>query len=144
METKRIEPKTDVEAYLSKMKYALEHGAKLTFQIDRKVDENRKIGNTNRYTIANLFPNESPEKVLRRELSSLSVEEYQCTVKDIRFPKRSEMRVFGRTYRGNKDVFIKIRVELIDPANFGNHTVFVMSFHYAEVAFKSDDFPYRS
>ena len=42
METKRIEPKTDVEAYLSKMKYALEHGAKLTFQIDRKVDENRE------------------------------------------------------------------------------------------------------
>ena len=59
--------------------------------------------------------------------------EYIHTVKDLRFPKRSEMRVFGRRYHGSNDVYIKIRVELLSA--MGNHTAFVMSFHYAEVSF---------
>lgn len=142
MERKRIESKSEVEAYISKLKYALNNGARINFQIDRKADENRNIKNTNRYTIATLFPNESPETALRRELLTLSVEEYQCTVKDERFPERSEMRVFGRTYNCNEDVYIKIRVELMDLSNHGNHTTFVMSFHFAEIPFSNEDFPY--
>ena len=38
------------------------------------------------------------------------------------------------------DVYIKIRVELL--ATYGNHTVFIMSFHYAERPFTVSDFPY--
>lgn len=147
MEQKRIETKSEVEAYISKLKYALDNGAKISFQIERIVDDNRNIVNTNRYTVAALFPNESPEIALRRELMSLSVEEYQCTVKDKRFPNRSDMRVFGRTYQasGNsKEVYIKIRVELIDLSNFGNESVFVMSFHFAEIPFRDVDFPYKA
>ena len=67
-----------------------------------------------------------------------------CTVKDLRFPKRSEMRVFGKTYNFTEDVYIKIRVELVDPNNANNHTTFVMSFHFAEKPFNADDFPYRN
>ena len=39
------------------------------------------------------------------------------------------------------DVYIKIRVELVDEC--GNPTTFVMSFHFAEMAFVPEDFPYR-
>lgn len=144
MEQKRIESRLDVENYISKLRYALDHDAKIIFQVDRHVDDKRKIQNTNRYTIASLFPDENPEKALKRELYSLSISEYQHTVKDDRFPNRSEMRVFGRTYKGNGDVYIKIRVELMDLSRFGGHTTFVMSFHFAEIPFKKDDFPYCS
>ena len=51
MELKRVESKSEVEAYIFKLKYALQNGAKITFQIDRQVDENRNIKNTNRYTV---------------------------------------------------------------------------------------------
>ena len=51
------------------------------------------------------------------------------------------MREFGKIYAGKGDVYIKIRVELL--SGFGNHTTFVMSFHYAEIPFTSAMFPYR-
>lgn len=53
------------------------------------------------------------------------------------------MRVFGKQYE-EKDVYIKIRVELVSAAHAsGNNYVFVMSFHFAEMDFKELDFPYR-
>ena len=78
---------------------------------------------------------------LKRELRELTVEEYLQTVKDLRFPKRSEMREFGKVYDGKGDVYIKIRVELLSA--YGNHTTFVMSFHYSEIPFIPEMFPYR-
>ena len=78
----------------------------------------------------------------KRELLLLNVEDYIQTVKDIRFPKRSEMREFGKVYNGKDDVYIKIRVELL--GMYGQTTTFVMSFHFAEKAFTSDMFPYKS
>lgn len=63
------------------------------------------------------------------------------TVKDIHFPKRSEMREFGKKYNGNDDVYIKIRVELL--GQYGNTTTFVMSFHFAERDFIPGMFPYK-
>ena len=36
--TTRIESELDVRAYLQDLKYALEHGAKVTFQEERLVD----------------------------------------------------------------------------------------------------------
>ena len=71
----------------------------------------------------------------------LAREDYIRTVKDIRFPNRSEMREFGKIYNGSDEVYIKIRVELL--GLYGNTTTFVMSFHYAEKSFKPEMFPYR-
>ena len=96
---------------------------------------------TNRYTINILFPNENPIEALKRELLSLGVEDYIQTVKDFRFPKKSDMREFGKVYNGKDDVYIKIRVELL--GMYGQTTTFVMSFHFAERALTPDMFPYR-
>lgn len=50
--TARIESEPDVRAYLQDLKYALDHGAKLTFQEDRLVDQHRDQRYTNRFTVA--------------------------------------------------------------------------------------------
>lgn len=138
--TSRIESELEVKSYLQNLKYALNNGAKINFQAKRLVDENREEQYTNQYTVDTLFPNENPLDALKRELLTLSVEEYMRTVKDLRFPNRSEMREFGKIYNGNSDVYIKIRVELLGV--YGNTTTFVMSFHFAEKAFTSEMFPY--
>lgn len=137
----RIESELEVKSYLQAMKYVLDNGAKISFQEERRVDEEKDVQYTNKYTVAKLFQDENPVKALRRELKFLSVEEYIRTVKDFRFPKRSEMREFGKVYNGTDDVYIKIRVELLNSS--GNHTAFIMSFHFAEKAFKDEMFPYK-
>lgn len=136
----RIETEIEVRSYLQNLQYALGNNAKVTFQIERQVDQNRDQRHTNKFTVADLFPDENPVNALKRELQTLTVEEYMQTVKDLRFPKRSEMREFGKVYNGKGDVYIKIRVELLSA--YGDHITFVMSFHYAEIPFKPDMFPY--
>lgn len=37
-----------------------------------------------------LFPDENPEEALKRELLTLTVEDYMQTVKDYRFPKEAK------------------------------------------------------
>lgn len=141
-ETKaRIESEFEIKAYIQDLKFALNNGAKIDFQAKRRVDDNRDERYTNQYTVSTLFPDENPVDALKRELLTLSVEDYMRTVKDSRFPKRSEMREFGKVYNGEDDVYIKIRVELL--GMYGNTTTFVMSFHFAEKAFTSEMFPYR-
>ena len=140
-ENARIESELEVKAYIQNLKFALNHGAKIEFQINRRVDEQREERYTNQYTVNALFPDENPVDALRRELMALTVENYMRTVRDFRFPNRSEMREFGRTYGGKDDVYIKIRVELL--GEYGNVTTFVMSFHFAERAFMPDMFPYK-
>lgn len=137
----RIEKELEVKAYIQDLKYALENGAKIDFQVKRRVDDNRDEKFTNQYTVNSLFPDDNPVDALKRELMSLSVENYMRTVKDLRFPKRSEMREFGKVYNGKDDVYIKIRVELL--SEYGLTTTFVMSFHFAEKAFTPEMFPYR-
>jgi len=143
-EENRIESSLEISTYLARLKYALSSNhVKIQFLQDRKLDNLRDEKYTNRFTVADLFPKEDPVVALHRELASLGVENYVETVKDKRYPKRSEMRVFGKTYFDDQ-VYIKIRVELIKPssAGIGDH-VFIMSFHYAERAFKDSDFQYR-
>lgn len=141
-ETKsRIESEIEVKAYIQDLKFALNNGAKIEFQAKRLVDEKRDEKYTNQYTVNKLFSDENPVDALKRELLTLSVEDYMQTVKDIRFPKRSEMREFGKVYNGTDDVYIKIRVELL--GMYGNTTTFVMSFHFAEKAFTPEMFPYK-
>ena len=137
----RIESELEVSSYIQNLCYALEHGATVTFQVHRLVDEHKNEKYTNQYTVSTLFPNENPVEAIKRELKSLTIQDYMETVKDIRFPNRSEMRVFGKTYNLTEDVYIKIRVELL--GQYGNITTFVMSFHFAETPFTPDVFPYR-
>lgn len=143
METKescRIESREEVETYLARLRYALDTGAKISFQEKRLVDENRPLEYTNKFTVADLFPNENPIEMLKRELRTLSVQNYLRTVKDLNFKNRSEMREFGKIYPVDKEVYIKIRVEIFG----GNPTpLFVMSFHYAMKPFSQEVFPYK-
>ena len=137
----RVESELEVRSYLQNLQYALQHEAKITFQAERLVDQNKEQRYTNQFTVADLFPDENPVIALKRKLQTLTVEEYMQTVKDLRFPKRSEMREFRKMYNGKGDVYIKIRVELL--SQFGSPTTFVMSFHYAEIPFSPNMFPYR-
>ena len=141
---KRIEDKFEVETYLDRLKYAIESDSvKINFQKKRKVDDVRGRKYTNRYTISHLFPDEDEVDALKRELSLITVADYIETVKDLRYPNYSEMRVFGKKYV-NDDVYIKIRVELVNTTHVsGNSFIFIMSFHFAEIPFKEDGFPYR-
>lgn len=142
-ETKRIESKQDIETFLARLKYAIEtKSVRFYVEKDRYVEKKRDEKYSNRYTLSRLFPDEDEAEVLKRELASLCPEEYIETVKDTRYPKKSEMRAFGRKY--DEDVYIKIRVELVswDHAS-GEHYIFVMSFHYSTGRFKACRFPYR-
>lgn len=142
-EVKRKESKLEVQTYLDRLKYALSNGsATVSYQGERRVDQQRNKIYTNRFTMSRLFPDEDETAVLKRELPLLAVEDYIETVKDTRFPKRSEMRVFGKQYSGD-NVYIKIRVELVSTHASGENYVFVMSFHYSEWDFKESDFPYN-
>ncbi len=88
----RVESELEVKAYIQNLRYALNRGAKINFQAKRLVDEDRNEKFTNQYTVNTLFPDEKPVDALKRELLTLSVEDYMRTVQDLRFPKRSEMR----------------------------------------------------
>jgi len=143
-EEKRIESELEVNTFVGRLKYALHSGkARLKFQKNRIVDENRDEKYTNKYTMLRLFPDEDEVEVLKRELAHLKCEDYIETVKDARYPERSDMRVFGKKY-SNEDVYIKIRVELINVIGTGgDNFILVMSFHFAEKVFVVNDFPYR-
>ena len=93
-ETKaRIESELEVKAYIQDLKFALNNGAQIDFQAKRLVDEKRDEKYTNQYTVNKLFPDENPVDALKRELLTLSVEDYMQTVKDIRFPKRNGVSI---------------------------------------------------
>ncbi|HHW22919.1 MAG TPA: hypothetical protein GXX26_08575 [Clostridiaceae bacterium] len=80
---------------------------------------------------------------LKRELAYLSYQDYIETVKDLDFPEKSDMRVFGKKY-SDQDVYIKIRVELLNNIGiYGDNYIFVLSFHFAEHNFLENDFPYK-
>lgn len=141
-ETKaRIESELEVKSYIQDLRFALNNGAQIDFQAKRFIDEKRDEKYTNQYTVNKLFPDDNPVSALKKELLTLTVEDYMQTVKDIRFPNRSEMREFGKVYNGTEDVYIKIRVELLGA--YGNAKTFVMSFHFAERAFTPEMFPYK-
>ena len=136
----RIETKAEVQGYIQNLIYSLENGAHIDFQPVRRVDALRDIKYSNKYTVNDLFPNEDPLIAIGREIRKLKVEEYIRTVKDLKHPKRSEYREFGRIYPEKGDVYIKIRVEVIN--YYGGQTVFVMSFHYAVEPLANEYFPY--
>ena len=97
----RIESELQVKTYIQNLKFALNNGAKIDFQAKRLVDENRDEKYTNQYTVNTLFSNENPVDALKRELLTLSVEDYMRTVKDLRFPKRSEILCLSILRKGH-------------------------------------------
>ncbi|HEY5584615.1 MAG TPA: hypothetical protein VIK78_08995 [Ruminiclostridium sp.] len=141
---KRIESKVEVQTYIDRLKYAIQSGSVIVnFQKDRLIDEKRNKKHTNRYTMSLLFQDEDEVDALKRELAYLTVGEYIETVQDLRFPNKTEMRVFGKKYL-KEDVYIKIRVELVSISHAnGDKFIFVMSFHFSERDFNKSDFPYR-
>ena len=136
----RIESRQEVEAYIQNLRYALDNGAKITIQEERLIDRNRDPRYTNKFTLADLFPEESPVDAVKRELKAITVEDYMKTVRDTKYKNHSEFRQFGEKYNG-ADVYIKIRVELV--SLYGGKSVFIMSFHYAEYEFLEGAFPYK-
>ena len=84
-ENARIESELEVKAYIQNLKFALNHGAKIEFQINRRVDEQREERYTNQYTVNALFPDENPVDALRRELMALTVENYMRTVRAVSY-----------------------------------------------------------
>lgn len=141
--TNPIKSESDVKTYLAGLKYALDHGSKVSFKKERRVDEKRNPKFTNKHTMATLFPDENPVEVLKRELPLLSSENYLRTIEDIKFPDRPEWWEFGKVYNETDEVYIKIRVCLLDGSGAGTHTTFVMSFHFAERPFSEEIFPYK-
>lgn len=137
----RVAPEDEVNAYIAKMRTALDNGAELRLQENRNVDRNRPIQYTNKYTAADLFPDEKPSAALRRELYTLTTAEYLRTVPDSRYADRGEFWEFGRIY-DKGDVYIKFRVTALDPSVDGKQLTFVMSFHYAETPLSEEIFPY--
>ena len=77
----RIESRLEVKSYIQNLKYALSNGAKINFQVHRLVDRQRDEKFTNQYTMDKLFPDENPVDALKRELMTLTEEEYIRTVK---------------------------------------------------------------
>lgn len=136
----RIESKDEVTSYIQSLRYALSSGAQVLYVPERKVDQDRDIRHTNRYTLNNLFPDRNPVIVLKQELAKLEVRDYICTIQDSRYPNASELRVFGKRYESD-NVYIKIRVDLVD--KFGGKSILVLSFHYAEYELNDNDFPYK-
>lgn len=140
--TKYIESESDVKSFLSRLNYGLTNGAQIQCMMQRVKDKDRDVRFSNHYTLSNLFPNENPTDALRKELLKLKPENYIETIKDSMYPNRSDMRVFGLEYFSG-DVYTKIRVELLDSNSSNNHTVFVMSFHFAEWPINKEKYPYR-
>ena len=69
----RIESELEVSSYIQNLRYALEHGATVTFQVHRLVDEHKDEKYTNQYTVSTLFPNENPVEAIKRELKSMKL-----------------------------------------------------------------------
>ena len=125
----RIESLGEVKTYLGRLKYAIENGAQIRLQKLRNVDNCKPVEYTNQYALNTLFPDENPAAALKRELLKLKPQHYLRTVKDNRFPNKSEMREFGMVYSPHQEVYMKIRTEL---CVIGGHDVFVMTYHFAE------------
>jgi hypothetical protein len=137
-ENKRIESEEDVSTFLARLKYGIDSNCSIRMQVDRHSEKLRPVAYSNRYTLANLFPNEDSVKVMKRELRTLTCSEYIETVVDLKYPEKPELRVFGRYY-DKQGVYIKLRVHLVNPDTY----IFVMSFHYALHQFEVIDFPYK-
>lgn len=142
--TNWIEDRSEVLAFLAKLKHMLENQRTIIkLENNRKSDQYKKIEFTNRFTFSDLFPNENPVEVLRRELNLLSICEYMHTAVDVINPKAPNYYVFAKKI--GKYVYIKIKIVVFNGSTPGQpDTALVMSFHYAEYMIDDKSFPYLS
>lgn len=143
--TKRVETRFEVQTFIDQLKYAIDdQNVYIEILSNRYVDHQRDKFYTNAYTLSFLFGDEERVEVIKRELAQLRIDNYIETVKDNRYPMRGEMRVFGMFYQ-SLGVYIKIRVDLINyDKHIGRSKIFVMSFHFSEIPFSNQTFPYRN
>lgn len=136
----RIEQKFVVEHFLTEMKEALSsESAQLYSQHHRKEDEAEMHENI----MSILFPNEDETAVLKRELTDLTMEDYIETLKDKKFPNKSETRIFAKQFNGDY-VFLHVRIELLeDPETGDTHQGLITSLHFCETELPMSDFPYK-
>lgn len=139
----RIETKAEVNTFLARLNYQISHGARLNLIRDRNVDKDRDLIYTNRYTVAELFPDEDPNVALKRELLLITAEHYLQTLTDQRYPEK-EWREFGKIYPVDKEIYMKFRVVFRGAENPHNDDyILIMSFHHSTVAFKYRNFPHK-
>lgn len=136
--SKRVQSIAEVKDMLARLKYAIKSNPSFKIIVTRKSDEGKQLQYTNKYTLDNLFPNESPAEALRNELVTLSVEEYKETLTDDLYPEK-DLHVFIRQY-DEQQVFIKIRAELL--TSTGRSLLVVISFHFAEYEVKLSELPH--
>lgn len=135
-EDKTVESIEKVDTFISQLKYVIKNNGILEFQEVRKCDKHRNIKFSNKYTINKLFPDEDLVKAIKRELILLKHCDYLHTLKDIKFPNRSLLRVFAKKYSGEY-VYIKIRAEVV------HKFVHIISFHFSSVGIKENEFTYK-
>lgn len=138
-----IDSLTEVNAYIAKLRYAIDSGCEIVFMQQRHVDSDRGEKYTNRYTVSNLFPNEQPSAALKRELKTLTKENYIRSVIDRRYPDKDRFYEFGKYYSEGA-VYIKTRISILDHHENCSNFLFVMSFHFAERPFTESTFPYKA
>ena len=136
----RNEQKFVVEHFLTEMKEALSsESAQLYSQHHRKEDEAELHENI----MSILFPNENETAVLKRELTGLTTEDYIETLKDKKFPNKSETRVFAKQYNG-EFVYMHVRVEMLEQEETGEpEQGLITSLHFCESELEVTDFPYK-
>lgn len=142
-EGKFQESKQAISTCLDQIYYLIKNNqTSISVEKYRLADSKRDPKFTNRYTLGVLFPDESETEALKRELLTLTVEEYIESIRDNRFPKLAPMRVFCKQY-SNCDVYIKLRVEMMSKELAGSGRIIVISFHFAEWKYCSTDYPFR-
>lgn len=143
-EITRVETKAEVETFLAQLNYQISKGVRLNLIEDRMVDKEREPKYTNRFTVAELFPDEEPCKALKRELLLVRTDHYLQTLTDNKYPQKKEWREFGKVYPVDKEIYMKFRVVLLGAEKaYYDDLVLVMSFHHSTVAFKNRIFPYK-
>lgn len=140
-ETNWVEERSVVLAFLAKLKFMLE-SPRTRIHLDiKKSDQYKPYEFTNRFTFADLFPNENPVDVLRRELSLLTISDYMHTAIDVINQKSPNYYVFAKKF--GKYVYIKVKIVVFNGSIPGQQdTMLVMSFHYAEFYIDDNSFQY--
>lgn len=139
----RIEQKFVVEHFISEVKEALlNDSTQLSTEQKREEDEAELHENI----MSILFPNEDETTVLKRELANLTSEDYLETLKDKKFPNKSETRVFAKKYDEDY-IFLHVRMEtLVQSESDETVKALIMSLHFRDEdddEIEIADFPYK-
>lgn len=133
----RIESQQDVNSFLKDTKEYLNNKAHLYCEVLNcsKDQDFKEVKNA--YSLSSIFPDDNPIRALKRHLKGLKQESYICTIKDMHFLKKSEIRVFCLALQ-KKNFYLQIRNEKI----LNNHTIYI-SLKFSNSEFEKNIFPYR-